>query len=110
MSDLSQISAAIEASNKLFEDFKSANDSKLEKLEKGLAHSDELARSTAIFTDLSKTQDEIKRTLENIQAKSNRPGFGGDIDGEEKATAAEHKKAFRGYMAKGNDTALYSHK
>ncbi len=106
MSDLSQISAAIEASNKLFEDFKSANDSKLEKLEKGLAHSDELARSTAIFTDLSKTQDEIKRTLENIQAKSNRPGFGGDIDGEEKATAAEHKKAFRGYMAKGNDTGL----
>ena len=105
MSDLSQISAAIEASNKLFEDFKSTNDAKLEKLEKGLVHSDELAKSTAIFMDLSKTQADIKKALEDIQAKSKRPGFGGNASDADE-TAAEHKKAFRNYLAKGNVDGL----
>ena len=105
MSDLSQISAAIEASNKLFEDFKQVNDAKLEKLEKGIAHADEIAKTTAIFTDLSKTQDQIKKSLEDIEAKSKRPGFGGNTNDADEATT-EHKKAFRGYMAKGNDAGL----
>lgn len=103
--NLELITKSIEESNKLFEDFKKVNDEKLAKLEKGIAHSDELARSTAIFTDLSKTQDEIKRALEDIQTKSKRPGFGGAATDQE-ANAAEHKKAFRGYMAKGNDSGL----
>jgi HK97 family phage major capsid protein len=103
--DLTMITKAIEDSNKLFADFKTANDEKLAKLEKGIAHSDELARSTAIFADLSKTQDEIKRSLEDIQAKGNRPGFGGTASDDE-TNAAEHKKAFRGYLAKGTEAGL----
>jgi HK97 family phage major capsid protein len=105
MGNMELITKSIEDSNKLFEDFKKANDEKLAKLEKGLAHSDELARSTAIFADLSKTQEEIKKSLEDIQAKAKRPGFGGNANDADETTA-EHKKAFRGYMAKGNDTGL----
>jgi HK97 family phage major capsid protein len=104
MSEMSAILAAIEASNKQFEDFKSANDQKLAKLEKGQAYSDELAKTTAIFADLTKGQDEIKRALEDIEAKAKRPGFGGTSDKD--AVAAEHKEAFRGYMAKGADAGL----
>jgi HK97 family phage major capsid protein len=103
--NLELIVKSIEESNKLFEDFKTANDAKLEKLEKGLAHSDETAKTTAIFTQLSKTQEEIKRSLEDLEAKFKRPGFGsGTSDAD--ADAAEHKKAFRGYMAKGTDAGL----
>lgn len=103
--NLELIAKSIEESNKLFEDFKKANDAKLEKLEKGLAHADEVAKTTAIFADLSRTQDEIKKALEDIEAKSKRPGFGGGQNDAE-ADAAEHKKAFRGYMSKGIDTGL----
>lgn len=105
MSDLSQIHAAIEASNKLFEDFKQANDARLERVEKGLAHSDEMAKSQALLADLSKSQDEIKRNLEAIEAKASRPGFGGAAACQDSAEA-EHKQAFRGYMAKGADAGL----
>jgi HK97 family phage major capsid protein len=106
MSDLSQVMQAIEASNKLFEDFKTANDAKLDKLEKGIAHADEVAKSTAIFTDLARTQDEIKKSLEDIQTKAKRPGFGADGRSDKELAADEHKKAFRGYMAKGTETGL----
>jgi len=105
MSDMSAIMVAIEASNKQFEDFKTVNDQKLVKLEKGIAYSDEVAKTTAIFADLSKSQEEIKKSLEDIQAKAKRPGNGGTASDEE-TTAAEHKKAFRGYLAKGNDAGL----
>lgn len=105
MSDLALISKSIEDANKLFEDFKAANDAKLMKLEKGLAVSDEVARTTAIFTDLSKNQDEIKRKLEDMETKSKRPGFGGQA-GDQDDMGAEHKKAFRQYLAKGSDAGL----
>lgn len=105
MSDLSAIMAAIEASNATFESFKTANDSKLEKLEKGLAYSDEHAKTVASFTALSESQTAIKTMIEDLQAKSKRPGFGGNASDAE-ADQAEHKKLFRGYMAKGNDAGL----
>jgi HK97 family phage major capsid protein len=100
------ITKSIEESNKLFADFKTANDAKLEKLEKGLAHSDEVARSTALITDLGKKQDEIKHALEVMEAKGNRPGMGGGNNGDQDEAGTEHKKAFRGYMSKGTDAGL----
>lgn len=103
--NLELITKSIEDSNKLFEDFKKANDEKLAKLEKGIAHADEVAKSTALLTDLGKKQDEIKAALEDIEAKSKRPGFGSGGD-DAAAAQAEHKQAFRGYMAKGTDTGL----
>jgi HK97 family phage major capsid protein len=105
MSDLATIALAIEASNKVFHDFKTANDSKLEKLEKGMAHSDELAKTTATFLALSKGQEEIKRSLEDMEAKSKRPGYGQGLSDDE-ANGSEHKKAFRGYMSKGSEAGL----
>lgn len=100
MSDLSQIHAAIEQSNKAFEEFKSANDVKLAKIEKGLAHSDEMAKTAAAFAEMSKKQDEIKAALETLEAKASRPGYNGNANDED-TIAKEHKQAFRGFMAKG---------
>lgn len=107
MSDLSEITKAIEAGNKAFEEFKAANDARLEKVEKSTGNSDEQAKMAAAFADVNKTQSDIKQMLETLEAKAKRPGFGGgSADDEEKAVAAEHKKAFRGYMAKGTDAGL----
>lgn len=105
MSDLSAIMQAIEASNKMFEDFKSSNDDRLAKVEKGLAYGDEAAKSAALITDLGKKQDEIKAQLAVIEAKAGRPGFGGD-KGDKDTVDDEHKTAFRKYLAKGTVDGL----
>lgn len=97
MSDLSQITTAIEASNKAFEEFKKTNDARIEKMEKGQHVPDDLhAKMNAAFEDISSQ----KKTIETLEAKLKRPLLGGDgkaIDEQ----AEEHKKAFRGYICKG---------
>jgi len=105
--NLELVTKEIEKSNQLFEDFKKANDEKITKLEKGLAVADEVAKSTKLFTDLSEIQQSVKKMLEDIQAKSKRPGYAGEED-DKKSAHAEHKKAFRGFMAKGVTTDLFS--
>lgn len=99
MSDLSTIQTAIEASNRAFEAFKQANESKT------AAQSDKLASMDKAFADVLAFQASTTKMLEDLEAKAKRPGFGsGKTDTE--VDTEEHKKAFRGYMAKGNDAGL----
>ena len=100
---MDDILKAIEASNKAFAEFKSANDARLKLLEKNPARADELnEQMKKAFSDI----EAHKKTIEALEAKlTNRPGNGGDKAGDpEKAAAIEaHRKAFGGYMRKGTD-------
>lgn len=97
MSDISEITKAIEASNIAFASFKQINDERLAKIEKGVGGADELKVSMEkAFKDM---QDQ-KAVIETLEAKLKRPNIGGDgkpVDEQ----AEEHKKAFGGYMRKG---------
>lgn len=81
----------IEKGNQAFADFKRINDEKSSKTE-----ADRKAEMEKAFADM----DGIKQSLETIEAKMKRPGFGGEGKGENEAEV-EHKKAFDGYFRKG---------
>lgn len=99
MSDLSAIQKAIEESNRAFEQFKQAND------QKGAAQSDKLATMEKAFADVTANQAEVKKLLEDIEAKAKRPGFGGGKSDADLA-AEEHKAAFMGHLRKGTQFDL----
>ena len=97
MSDLSEVTKAIEASNKAFEEFKKTNDEQIALLKSG-AHvpEDMKAKLEAVFKDMS----DQKAVIETLEAKLKRPNFGGDGNPVDEA-AAEHNKSFAGYIRKG---------
>lgn len=109
MSDLSELTQLILDSNKAFEEFKSANDKRLDELKKGGAvPADLLAKIETISKDFGETRTKI----ETLEAKMRRPGLtsgdgrvfiaGREIKGYvEDETQAEHRKAFRNYLCKG---------
>lgn len=99
MSDLSAIQKAIEESNRAFEQFKQIND------QKSAAQGDKLAGMEKAFADVTKWQGEVKTLLEDIEAKSRRPGFGTGKT-ETEALQEEHKAAFLQMMRKGGGAAL----
>jgi len=103
MSDLSQIAAAIEASNKAFEEFKTMNEKRLALIEKGAGGDGELkVQMEKAFADMS----EQKALIEQLEAKLKRPpmgGKGGNESGDD--TGAEHRKSFVGYITKGTKYA-----
>jgi HK97 family phage major capsid protein len=97
MSDMSELTTAIDASNKAFEEFKKTNDQRIEELKKGgAASSDLLARIDQITKDFGAQ----KTVIEVIEAKMKRPGFGSK-DGPEDDVQTEHRKMFMGYVRKG---------
>lgn len=106
MENMKQILDAIEKSNADLAIFRQTNDEKIAKLEKGLAVSDETAKATAALTSVMSTQNELKAAFERMEAKANRPGFGEREGKGANADEAEHKEAFRKYMAKGVDQGL----
>src|SRR6266404_3071761 len=114
MSDLSELTSAIEASNRSFEEFKKANDRRIEELKKnGTAPADVLAKIDAITKDFG----EQKKLIEVIEAKMKRPQFGGEranapyyfnglelkgyIDTE---VQQAHRKGFDAYIRKNRGT------
>jgi len=102
--ELTAITKAIEAGNVAFEAFKKANDERLAKIEKGShdAGGFDHAAMTKSFEAVQASQIEVKRMLEDIEAKSRRPGglAGGRTDKE--AATEEHEEAFLKYMTKGD--------
>jgi HK97 family phage major capsid protein len=99
VSDLSEITKAIEASNRAFEEFKKANDERIAKVEKGAHVPEDLA---AKMDMTFKAMQDQKVVIETLEAKLKRPHVGADgkpVDEQ----AEEHKKAFRGYLCKGHD-------
>ncbi len=107
MSDMSEILKAIDASNKAFEEFKTANDARLVKMEAGKGgQGDDMAAMVKSFDAMTAQGKAVKELLETLEAKANRPTFKG-ADGKEISQAeAEHKTAFGGYMRKGKEYDL----
>lgn len=102
--ELTAITKAIEAGNAAFEEFKRANDARLGKLEKGGSDAGGFDHSamTKSFDEMSRQHADVKKLLEDIEAKSRRPGglVGGKTDKE--AAVEEHKAAFMKYLTKGD--------
>lgn len=99
MSDLSDITKAIEASNRAFEEFKKTNDERIEKITKGLPVTGDFeSKMQTVFKDMA----EQKTIIETLEAKLKRPNIGNDGKPVDEL-AEEHKKAFRGYLCKGTD-------
>lgn len=100
-----ELKAAIEKTGRLFEEFKVENDKRLEGIEK--KQGDVLAeikvdKINEALTDVLS----MKNQIQNIEAKVNRPGFGGDSDIDE--AKAKHRSAFASFMRTGNDDELRS--
>lgn len=97
MSDLSQVTQAIEASNKAFEEFKALNEKRLALIEKGAGGAGELqAQMEKAFKDMA----EQKAVIETLEAKLERPHLGGDGKPVDEAQQ-KHRAAFKGYITKG---------
>jgi HK97 family phage major capsid protein len=114
MSDLSELTSAIDASNRAFEEFKKANDQRIEELKKGAGvPADLLAKLDAITKDFG----EQKKLIEVMEAKMKRPQFGGDraiapyffggreLKGYVDTEAQQaHRKGFDAYIRKNRGT------
>jgi HK97 family phage major capsid protein len=100
--ELKDINALIEKQGKAFEEFKSANDARLEAVEKkGYAPADTVEKVDKINVELTTLSKEIAE----IMKKSNRPGARSG-SGELSSDEVEHKEAFSNYFRKGVDNGL----
>ena len=105
MSDLSEISKAIDASNKAFEEFKTANEARLVKMGADRGTSDEMSVMQKAFDALSAESKAARAQQDAYEAKSNRRNLGGGSGGDSD-DVVEHKKAFGGYLRKGREFDL----
>lgn len=82
-----------------FEQFKDANDDRLSQIEKRMS-------SDVVTTDkvdrINSAMDEQKRRMDDLFLKSSRPGRGFGSAGMLSHSALEHKRAWEGYMRKGD--------
>lgn len=100
--DVKQINDLLEKQGRAFEEFKSANDKRLDELEKkGYAPVDTVEKVDKINAELTTLGKEIGELLK----KSNRPG-GRNSNDTLTADEAEHKEAFSAYFRKGIDNGL----
>jgi HK97 family phage major capsid protein len=110
---MEELKKLLEQQGKAFEEFKSANDTRLKAIEeKGFAPADveeKVNKANAEITALSKKIDDQSKKLEDqdkeietLSKTTNRPGSPGDVSPEK----AEHKKAFFGWVRKGTEGNL----
>ena len=101
MSD--ELKTLIEQQGSAFEEFKKANDARLDAIEKGQGHAELDAKVDKIGADL----DKLGQIIDDIQKKANRAAAPSAED-EAKAFNAEHKAAFDKWMRKGDESGLES--
>jgi HK97 family phage major capsid protein len=101
--ELNEIKGLIEAQGKAFEEFKKANDARIDALKDGKSAADHEAKLAKIEKDMA-ALDEQKARLEKLETKMSRPGAfdGGKQDGETQAEA-EYRRAFVGWIRKPGD-------
>lgn len=92
MSDMSEIKTLIDAQGRAWEEFKTVNDQRLDKLEKGMATGDEEAK----LAKLNGRMDEIAAEAKEAHAKANRIATFGGTDPKE---AAAELKSFNDGLA-----------
>lgn len=102
MSDMAEVKQLVEAQGKAWEEFKTANDTRIAALEaKGHVPEDVIAKVATIDSDLTKLSKDIADRMLTLQ----RPAMG--TDGKQMtADQVEHKQAFFDYMRKGDDAGL----
>lgn len=96
-----ELKTLIEQQGSAFEEFKKANDARLDAIEKGQGHAELDAKVDKIGSEL----DKLGAVIDDIQKKANRAAAPSAED-EAKAFHAEHKAAFDKWMRKGDDTGL----
>ena len=101
MSD--ELKTLIEQQGSAFEEFKKANDARLDAIEKGQGHAELDAKVDKIGSEL----DKLGAVIDDIQKKANRAAAPSAED-EAKAFNAEHKAAFDKWMRKGDESGLES--
>ena len=103
--ELNEIKSLVEAQGKAFEEFKKANDSRIDALKDGKSVADQEAKLAKIEKDMA-ALDEQKARLEKLELKMARPGVfdGGKQDGETQAES-EYRRAFVGWLRKPSDEA-----
>jgi HK97 family phage major capsid protein len=99
-----ELKAAIESVGRTFEEFKSANDTRLKALEKNQGDVLDKIKVDEINNALGELIT-VKNQLIAVEAKVNRPGMGGS-NGEQDQAKAEHRKAFNRFLRKGADNGL----
>lgn len=101
--ELNDIKSLIEAQGKAFEEFKKANDARIDALKEGKSSADHEAKLAKIEKDMAAI-DEQKARLEKLEAKMARPGAfdGAKQDGETQAEA-EYRRSFVQWVRKPTD-------
>jgi len=99
-----EIKDLVEGIQKSFNDFKSINDERLSKVEKGASGADFEAKLAKVQADISTALD-LKKEIERVEAKQNLQGLMGNSD--ENADKKAYKSAFiDGFLRKGNEIGL----
>lgn len=98
----SAVGHAFEDFMRAFEAFKETNDERLSELERRSAADPLLEEKIA---RLDRVMDEQKRTADELALKAARP-YKGSSKLVTSRTTIEHKRAFEGYVRKGDETAL----
>ena len=96
--EIRDISKLLNEQGKAFEEFKKANDERLQAKADGKAVGDFEAK----LSKLNDVMDAIKEQVKEVEKKAGRPGTGGDVD----PSRAEHKQAFGKFLRKGDDDGL----
>lgn len=102
-----ELKGIVDGIQKAFNDFKSTNDERLAKLEKGGATGDYEAKLAAVQGDLAKLLD-LKKDLERLESKQNLQGLTGPMGskGEISPDKLAYKTAFFDrFVRKGEDSA-----
>lgn len=99
MGDMEDITKLLEKQGRTFEEFKTANDTRLKAIEeKGYAPADTVEKVDKINADLNTLSAEIQELMK----KSNRPNMSGSDENALTEEQQEHKAAFRAFLRKGN--------
>lgn len=100
-----EVKGLIEGIQKSFTDFKTANDERMDKLEKGHSTSDLDAKLAKVQTDITAALD-LKKEIERIEAKQNLQGLMGGGSNQDPDKAAYKNGFINGFMRKGNEAGL----
>ena len=100
---MSELKVAVDEINKLFHDFKSSNDQRLEKLEKGQSTGDIEAKLDLINAKIAE-QEALKSRLEEIEKKAGRPAVFSAANTSEHQQ--KHNEAFELFVRSGDDSLL----
>lgn len=95
ISDIKEIKGLIEEKGRGFEEFKKANDARLEALEKGRGTGDHDAKLGAVNDALT----ELRKQVEALETKGSRPGAVG-------ATDKAYSEGFQKFVRKGDASAI----